>query len=189
MDDFISMLRGCFLNKKLKVLYFLWICNLKYLKIIYCEVEVRHFFLCPFREIGFASIKASSETLLTSFFFFFFSDFLIFTNTHPPASKDPLPSTTTLKQSDPPAQVTCSDSHFQDSEFCLQGTISQTLLILRTWSLACVTSSWSLLAFHLAQTPTGEGSGTPLQYCCLENPWTEEPGRLQSMGSLRVGHD
>ena len=23
----------------------------------------------------------------------------------------------------------------------------------------------------------------PLQYSCLENPWTEEPGRLQSMGS------
>ena len=83
----------------------------------------------------------------------------------------------------------------------------------------------------------GEGSGTPLQYSCLENPldggawkaavhgvtegwtwlkdftftfpfhalekemathssilawkipWTEEPGRLQSMGSQRVGHD
>ena len=83
----------------------------------------------------------------------------------------------------------------------------------------------------------GEGSGTPLQYCCLENPmdggawwaavhgvaksrtrlsnftftfhfhalekemathssvlawripWTEKPGRLQSMGSHRVGHD
>ena len=31
---------------------------------------------------------------------------------------------------------------------------------------------------------TGEGNGTPLQYSCLENPWTEEPGRLQSMGSL-----
>ena len=30
----------------------------------------------------------------------------------------------------------------------------------------------------------GEGNGTPLQYSCLENPWTEEPGRLQSMGSL-----
>ena len=39
LDDFISMLRGCFLNKKLKLLYFLWICNLKYLKIIYCEVK------------------------------------------------------------------------------------------------------------------------------------------------------
>ena len=35
----------------------------------------------------------------------------------------------------------------------------------------------------------GEGNGTPLQYSCLENPWTEEPGRLQSMGSLRVGHN
>ena len=34
----------------------------------------------------------------------------------------------------------------------------------------------------------GEGDGTPLQYSCLENPWTEDPGRLQSMGSLRVGH-
>ena len=34
-----------------------------------------------------------------------------------------------------------------------------------------------------------EGNGTPLQYSCLENPWMEEPGRLQSMGSLRVGHD
>ena len=32
----------------------------------------------------------------------------------------------------------------------------------------------------------GEGNGTPPQYSCLENPWTEEPGRLQSMGSLRV---
>ena len=33
----------------------------------------------------------------------------------------------------------------------------------------------------------GESNGTPLQYSCLENPWTEEPGRLQSMGLLRVG--
>ena len=28
-----------------------------------------------------------------------------------------------------------------------------------------------------------------LQYLCLENLWTEEPGELQSMGSQRVGHD
>ena len=27
-----------------------------------------------------------------------------------------------------------------------------------------------------------EGNGNSLQYSCLENPWTEEPGRLQSMG-------
>ena len=36
---------------------------------------------------------------------------------------------------------------------------------------------------------TGEGNGNPLQYSCLENPWTEETGRLQSMGSQRVRHD
>ena len=35
----------------------------------------------------------------------------------------------------------------------------------------------------------GEGNGTPLQYSCLEIPWTEESGRLQSMGLLGVGHD
>ena len=26
----------------------------------------------------------------------------------------------------------------------------------------------------------GEGHGNPLQYSCLENPWTEEPGGLSS---------
>ena len=35
----------------------------------------------------------------------------------------------------------------------------------------------------------GEGNGNPLQYSCLENSWMEKPGRLQSMGSQRVGHD
>ena len=35
----------------------------------------------------------------------------------------------------------------------------------------------------------GEGNGNPLQYSCLEIPWMKEPGRLQSMGSRRVGHD
>ena len=34
-----------------------------------------------------------------------------------------------------------------------------------------------------------EGNGTPLQYSCLENPMDGEPGGLQSMGSLRVGHN
>ena len=35
----------------------------------------------------------------------------------------------------------------------------------------------------------GEGNGNLLQYSCLEIPWTEEPGGLQSMGSQRAGHD
>ena len=35
----------------------------------------------------------------------------------------------------------------------------------------------------------GEGNGNPLQYSCMENPWTEEPGGPQSTGSQRVSHD
>ena len=40
----------------------------------------------------------------------------------------------------------------------------------------------------LGRSP-GEGNGSPLQYSCLENPMTEEPGGLQSIGSQRVRHD
>ena len=35
----------------------------------------------------------------------------------------------------------------------------------------------------------GEGNDNSLQHSCLEIPWTEEPGGLQTMGSQRVGHD
>ena len=35
----------------------------------------------------------------------------------------------------------------------------------------------------------GVGNGNPLQYSCLDNPQTEVPWRLQSMGSQRVGHN
>ena len=40
----------------------------------------------------------------------------------------------------------------------------------------------------LGRSP-GVGDGNPLQYSCLENPWVEKPGGLQSMGSQRVRHD
>ena len=50
------------------------------------------------------------------------------------------------------------------------------------------------LGLNLGLTPgsggsPGEGNGNPLQYSCLENPGTEEPSGLPSMGSHRVGHD
>ena len=35
----------------------------------------------------------------------------------------------------------------------------------------------------------GGGHGNPLQYSCLENPRTEEPDRLQTIGLQRAGHD
>ena len=34
-----------------------------------------------------------------------------------------------------------------------------------------------------------EGNGTPLRTLAWKIPWMEEPGGLQCMGSLRVGHD
>ena len=47
---------------------------------------------------------------------------------------------------------------------------------------------------HLGSIPglgrsPGGGHGNPLQYSYLENPWRQEPGGLQSMGSKRVRHD
>ena len=38
-------------------------------------------------------------------------------------------------------------------------------------------------------TFNGEGNGTPLSTLAWKIPWVEEPGRRQSMGSHRVGHD
>ena len=108
------------------------------------------------------------------------------------------------------------------------------------WATGCRPWSSTVVLFIHWASPVflpGEGNGTPLQYCCPENPmdggawwaavhgvaksqtrlsdftftfhfhafekematrsnvlawripWTEKPGRLQSMGSHRVGHD
>ena len=35
----------------------------------------------------------------------------------------------------------------------------------------------------------GKGMAIHSSTIAWKTPWTEEPGRLQSMGSLRVGHD
>ena len=38
--------------------------------------------------------------------------------------------------------------------------------------------------------PSGEGNGSPLQYCCLKKvPWTEEPRRPQFTGSESIRPD
>ena len=36
---------------------------------------------------------------------------------------------------------------------------------------------------------TGEGDGNPSSILAWKIPWAENPGRLQSMGLQRVGHD
>ena len=42
-------------------------------------------------------------------------------------------------------------------------------------------ASTSLFSYPLLHN-TGEGNGNPLQYSCLENPWTEEPGGYTPCG-------
>ena len=39
------------------------------------------------------------------------------------------------------------------------------------------------------EDPLEKEMATPSSTLAWKIPWTEEPGRLQSMGSLRVGHD
>ena len=41
---------------------------------------------------------------------------------------------------------------------------------------------------RLGRSP-GQKNGNLLQHSCLETPWTEEPGGLQSMGLQRAGGD
>ena len=54
----------------------------------------------------------------------------------------------------------------------------------------CTPTSFILIQIHTdLKHNAREDNGTPLQYSCLENPWTEEPGGLLSMGSHRVEHD
>ena len=55
--------------------------------------------------------------------------------------------------------------------------------------LDSITYSVDMNLSELQEIVTREGNGIPLQYSCLENPMDGEPGRLQSMGSLRVEHD
>ena len=39
-----------------------------------------------------------------------------------------------------------------------------------------------IMVFFYISLYIGEGNGNPLQYSCLENSWTEEAGRVWSMG-------
>ena len=49
---------------------------------------------------------------------------------------------------------------------------------------------WEIRVLSLNQEdPLEKEMTTPSTTLALKIPWMEEPGRLQSMGSQRVGHD
>ena len=47
----------------------------------------------------------------------------------------------------------------------------------------------SVILFLTKCGPLEKGMATDYSILAWRVPWTEEPGRLQSMGSQRVGHD
>ena len=67
------------------------------------------------------------------------------------------------------------------------------VLEILTWKLWFIKNAHlkkkKLIYLVLLYSYIREGNGDPLQYSCQENPMTEEPGRLQSLGSLGVGHN
>jgi len=68
------------------------------------------------------------------------------------------------------------------------------------WSLACIGLPWCLRCKESAamqetwvpslswEDPLEKGMATHSSLLAWRIPWTEEPGRLQFMGSQRVGH-
>ena len=54
-------------------------------------------------------------------------------------------------------------------------------------NLPAVWETW--VRFLGWEDPLKEGMAAPSSILAWRNPWTEEPGGLQSMGSPRVGHD
>ena len=71
-----------------------------------------------------------------------------------------------------------SDNKFEFEGFPVFQMVKNLPAMWETW-VSSLGLGWSL----------GKGNDYSLQYSFLENPWTEKPGRLQSMGSQRIGHD
>ena len=86
-----------------------------------------------------------------------------------------------------PWSVTSFENIFSHSVGCL--FVCNLLCCAKVFKFNRVPFVYFLLLFPLSRRLVGEGNGNPLQYSCLENPKAEEPVGLQSMGSLRVGHD
>ena len=54
-------------------------------------------------------------------------------------------------------------------------------------NLSAMQEMWAQSLYQ--EDPLEKGMATHFKILAWEIPWTEEPGRLQSMGLQRVGHD
>ena len=72
-------------------------------------------------------------------------------------------------------------------------TYEEKLTILEDFPGGSIGKEFACKAGNLGSIPglrrsPGGSHGNLFQYSCPENPWTEEPGGLKSMGSQRVGY-
>ena len=67
--------------------------------------------------------------------------------------------------------------------------IAQSRTGLKRLSSSSSSSIWSLKIFEHIRIGTEKAMAPHSSTLAWKIPWAEEPGRLQSMGSLRVGHD
>ena len=79
-------------------------------------------------------------------------------------------------------------NHYQNKEWDWDHSMSQVALVVKNL-LANAGDIRDTGLIHGSGRSPGRGHGNPLQYYCLENPWTEEPGGLQFMGLQRVRHN
>ena len=65
--------------------------------------------------------------------------------------------------------------------------VFSSLFVLST--LVCSTLFFSLHLYHILHIAAEKAMAPHSSTLAWKIPWTEESGRLQFMGSLRVGHD
>ena len=69
----------------------------------------------------------------------------------------------------------------------LEITVKSSLVAQLVKNLPAVQETW--VQSMGQEDPLEEGMATQSSILAWRIPWTEEPGRLQSTGSQRVGHD
>ena len=65
--------------------------------------------------------------------------------------------------------------------------VGASLVAHRVKNLPAMLETW--VQFLGQEDPLEEGMATHSSILAWRTPWTKEPGRLQSMGSQRLGHD
>ena len=82
----------------------------------------------------------------------------------------------------------CEREGVQCMGFLFLKKLYWSIVDIQCWINFCCTAEW-LSFIHISMFFWEKAMAPHSSTVAQKIPWTEEPGRLQSMGSLRVGHD